>query len=235
MARSRLSRRIEQKTKRNLFLSVLGIVLVIFLVFKFGIPLLVNVSLFLSGAKNNQEQVQNQNPTFVAPPILNPLPQATSSANIIISGIGAEDQEIHLYINDELIDKTQTEEDGRFSFEEKITPGEKTIKAKSVVDDKESKFSQPITTALKSAPPSLTITSPSNEQSFSKDQNSANVEGITDLDVKVTVNGFWAITNGSGNFSYRFVLQNGENKIKIIAADDAGNKTEKEIIVTYNP
>lgn len=235
MTRSRLTRRVEQKTKRNLFLSVLGIILVIFLVFKFGIPLLVNVSLFLSGAKNNQEQVQNQNPAFIAPPILNPLPQATSSANIIISGIGAEDQEIHLYINDELIDKTETENDGRFSFEEKITPGEKTIKAKSVVDDKESEFSQPITTALKSAPPSLTITSPSDGQSFSKDQNSANVEGTTDPDVRVTVNGFWAITDSIGNFTYRLLLQSGENKIKIVATDIAGNKSEKEIRVNYSP
>ena len=54
--RSRLTRRFEQKTKKNLALNILGIVLIIFIVFKFGIPFLVNVSLFLSGSKNNQEQ-----------------------------------------------------------------------------------------------------------------------------------------------------------------------------------
>ncbi len=241
MTRSRLTRRAEQKTKRNLFLSILGIIVVIFLIFKFGLPLLVNASLFLSGLKGNQVQVQKQDPSFIAAPILDPFPQATSSANIVISGISSKDQTIELYINDELVDKTETEEDGRFSFEEKITPGEKTIKAKAIEDPtdgsgqaKESEFSQPIITAFKNSPPSLIISSPSDNQSFSKDQNSINVEGTTDSNVKITINGFWAITDSIGNFSYRLPLQSGENKIKIVATDIAGNKNEKEIKVNYS-
>lgn len=234
MVRSRLSRRTEQKTKKNLLLSILGIALVTLLIFKFGIPLLINISLFLSGSKGAQEQSQNHNPSFIAPPILDPFPNATSSANIIISGIASKDQTISLYINDSLVDSVKTKDDGTFSFRQTIPAGENTIKAKAIAGNKESEFSREITTSFKSAPPSLKIISPSDGQSFSKDQNVLDVKGTTDSDVKVTVNGFRAITDDEGYFSYRLPLQNGENKIIIVAQDSAGNKSEKEIKINYS-
>lgn len=233
MARSRLSKRMEQKTKKNLLFSVLGIVLVIFLMFKFGIPLLVNLSLFISGS--GKEEVKVQDSFFIAPPILDSMPAATSSANIIVTGFASKDQTVNLYINGELVDKTEANNYGTFSFEATIMPGENTIKTKTIADNKESEFSNTITTVLKSAPPSLSINSPANDQSFSKDQDYIQIRGTTDPDTKVTVNEFWAITDDSGNFSYSLLLQNGENKIKIIATDTAGNKTEKEIKVIYSP
>ncbi len=235
MVRSRLSKRTEQKTKKNLLLSILGIVLVTLLIFKFGIPLLINISLFLSGSKGNQKQSQNHNPSFIAPPILDPLPQATRSANIIISGVASKDQIISLYINDSLVDSMKAKEDGTFSFKETISTGENTIKTKAILGNKESDFSNILTTSFKSAPPSLNISSPSDGQSFSKDQNTIDVKGTTDADVKVTVNGFWAITDDEGYFSYRLALASGENRISIVAVDTAGNKKELEIKVTYSP
>lgn len=235
MARSRLSKRVEAKTKKNLFLSILGIVLIFFLAFKFGIPFLVNISLFLAGAKDTQEQTLNENPGFIAPPILDAFPSATKSAEILITGFASKNQIIHLYINDELIDRTEAEDDGSFRFEETITPGEIVIKAKAIEDKNESEFSNIISTAFKDAPPSLAISSPSDGQSFPKDEKSAEVTGTTGQDVRITVNGFWAITDSAGNFSYTLPLQGGENMIKIVATDTAGNKSEKEIKVTYNP
>lgn len=224
----------EQKNKKNLVLSILGIVLIILLVFKFGIPLLINLSMFVSGSKS-KEEVKIQDPSFIAAPVLDSFPQATRSANILISGIASKDQTISLYINEELINKTETKEDGKFSFEETLKPGENIVKTKAAIKNKESEFSNTITIIYKSAPPSLNINSPADGQSFSKDQNSVEVKGTTDSDVRVTINGFWAITDMSGNFSYKLLLKNGENIIKIIAADLAGNKTEKEIKITYNP
>ncbi|MDO8660111.1 MAG: hypothetical protein Q7K54_05985 [Candidatus Parcubacteria bacterium] len=234
MVRSRLSRKVEERIKRNLILNILGIILVILLIFKFGIPLLINISLFLSGSKGNQES-QKQDQSFIAPPILDPFPIATSSANIVISGIASKNQTINLYINDNLTDTAKTKDNGTFSFEQTISTEENIIKTKVVQGNRESEFSNSITTAFKTAPPSLKINSPSDGQSFSKDQNIAEVKGATDAEVKITVNSFWAITDDNGNFSYNLPLQSGENKIKILATDMAGNKTEKELKVTYSP
>lgn len=224
----------ESKTKKNLILSILGIFLIMLFVFKFGIPLLVNLSLFLSGSQN-KEETKIENSSFIAPPILDSFPQATASADIIISGIASKKQTINLYINGELIATAKSGDDGKFSFKETIMTGENTIKAKAIVNGKESDFSNTIVTAFKNAPPSLNVNSPTDGQTFSKDQNITDVKGTTDIDIKVTVNGFWAITDSSGNFSYRLPLRNGENKIKIVAIDSAGNKNEKEIKVTYSP
>lgn len=224
----------ETRTKKNLLLSILGIILVIFLIFKFGIPFLVNFSLLLSGSQN-KEGTKIQNSSFIAPPVLDSFPQATSSSNIIISGVASKKQTVNLYINDGLIDTVNAGDDGRFSFKQTINPGENTIKSKAVVNEKESDFSNTIITAFKNAPPSLNVSSPSDNQLFSKDQVVADVKGTTGSDVKITVNGFWAITDSNGNFSYSLPLQNGDNKIKVIATDLAGNKTEKEIRVSYSP
>lgn len=234
MTRSRLSKRLEQRSKKNLVLSVLGIILISLFVVKFGIPFLVNISLILSGSQNKEVSIA-QNPSFVAPPVLDSFPEATASAEIIISGVGSKNQSINLYINNDLINTVKTDNDGKFSFKETLVPGESTIKAKAIANEKESDFSNAIVTSFKSAPPSLNVNSPSNDQSFSKDQNTANIKGTTDADVKVTVNGFWAITDSNGNFSYNLPLQNGENRILITATDTAGNKSEKEIKVTYSP
>jgi len=237
MIRSRLNRRLEEKTKKNLVLNILGIVLVILLVLKFGIPLLVNLSVFFSGSsKNNQMPVATsiQDTSFIAPPVLDSFPDATSSANIPVSGIASKNQSIDLYINGNLQDNTKTKDDGSFLLTETLRPGENTIQVKAVVNGKESDFSNSITTAFKSAPPSLNVTSPSDGQSYSKDQNTATVMGTTDPDVKVTVNGFWAISDDNGNFSYNLPLQNGDNQIKVVATDAAGNTTEKDIKVTYS-
>lgn len=224
----------ERKTRSNFALSVLGIILIILLAFKFGIPFLINLSLFLSGSQN-KEEVKVQSPSFIAPPVLDSLPQATASADIIISGIAAKKQKINLYINDNLVNTTITTDDGKFSFKEVVKPGENTIKAKTVINEKESDFSNVITVTLKNAPPYLNIASPFNGQSFSKDQNIINVQGTTDSNVKITVNGFRAITGNNGNFSYNLSLQSGDNLIKISAIDLAGNKTVKEIKITYSP
>ncbi len=202
--------------------------------FKFGIPFLVNLSLFLSGFQV-KEETKTQNSSFISPPVLNSIPQATASANILISGIASKKQTINLYINDNLMGTAKTQDDERFFFNEIIKPGENIIKTKAVVNGKESDFSNSIIVTFKAAPPFLNIKSPSDGQSYEKDQNFVDVKGTSDINVKITVNGFWAITDSDGSFSYRYPLQSGENKIKIIATDNAGNRSEKEIKVTYNP
>lgn len=234
---SRLARNIERRTRKNLIFSILGIIIVLFLVVKLGIPLLVNFSLLIANQKDKSATSQNtaSNPSFIAPPILNPLPSATNSASLVISGMGNAGQTVRIYINNNLIDETPTEKDGSFSINETLQNGTNTIQAKSELNGKESSFSDPLNVTFSNTKPNLDITSPSDGQTFSKDQNTAQVSGKTDPDIKITVNGFWAIVDDNNNFSYSLPLQNGDNQIKVIATDNAGNTTEKDIKVTYNP
>lgn len=232
---SRLSRRIESRTKKNLFLSLLGIILIFFILIKLGIPLLINFSLFIADRKDDSTQSLDSESSFIAPPILNPLPVATNSAQVVISGIANKGQTVRIYVNDAIADETEVKADGTFSTTIDVEKGLNLIKSKSKIKDKESKFSESVEIAYIDTKPTLDVTSPSDGQTFSKDQNTAPVSGKTSSGARITVNDFWAIVNDENNFSYTLPLKSGENEIKIIATDDAGNTTERILKVTYNP
>ena len=234
---SRLNRTTERRSKRNLVLSLLGIIVVFFLIIKVGIPLLVNFSLFLANRKDttSSQSVNSNDPSFIAPPVFDPLPSATNSAKIALSGTGNPDQTVKIYVNDNLQDEVPTKKDGTFSLTEDLKKGQNKITAKSQSKGKESDFSKPVTVTYIDTKPTLDLTSPSDGQTFTKAQNTAPVTGKTSSGARVTVNGFWAIVDDNNNFSYSLPLQNGDNQVKVVAKDDAGNTTEKNLKVTYNP
>lgn len=241
--RSRLYKRLEKKSRKNLIFNLIGIVVITALVLKFGIPMLINFTLFVSGQTSSKAgTIQGNNVSFVAAPVLNPLPIATNSAEIIVTGEALDNQTVSLYVNNILIDHTKTEDSGGFSFNVFLTEEENTIKAKTVVEPstsinqaQESDFSKALHISYKNSPPTLNIDYPADGQIFSSEQKSVTIQGQTDPLIKVTVNGYWAITDQSNTFYYNLPLQNGENVIEIKAQDQAGNKTEKTIKVTYNP
>lgn len=235
MRRSRLNKNVEKRSRKTIVFSIIGILIILFILFKFGIEFLVNFSLFVSGPKNQTNTSGNSNLiNFVPPPVLNPLPTATNSAKIIISGKASANENIILYINDSNVDQTQTDSKGNYVFNESLSSGNNQIKTQALYKDKKSDFSDTFGVIYKNSQPKLDISSPSDGQSFQKDQNSVNVTGATDAGVTVTVNGFWAVIDDNNNFSYNLPLQNGDNEIKIIATDQAGNKTEKDLKVNYS-
>lgn len=234
---SRLNRRLERKSQQNLLLSLAGIIVIIILLVKVGIPLLINFSLFIGQQKDNSSASQNaksSSSSFIAPPFLDPVPSATNSAKLAISGNAIANEHVKIYVNGQLSDEIATKKDGSFSITVDIKKGQNTITAKTVVKDKESNFSDDLTTNFIDSKPKLDLTSPTEGQNFGKDQTTAPVSGKTSNGAKVTVNGFWAIVDENDNFSYNLPLQNGDNQIKVVATDDAGNTTEKDIKVTHS-
>lgn len=232
---SRLYKRLEARSKKNLLLTVFATILIVVIAIKFGVPMIINFTLFISGSKNFDQNAKIEDRSFIPPPILNSMPSATNSANIVLLGVSSQNHTIILYVNDALVDKIKAQKNGTFSFKYTLSENENAIKAKAENNGKESQFSSTLNISYKSTPPSLNINSPTDGQSFSKDQNTVDVKGETDAQAKVTVNDFWAITDQNNKFSYILPLKNGENLIKIVATDQAGNKTEKTIKVTYSP
>lgn len=235
MANSRLSRREIKQSKKKLFYAIAGIIIVLFLLFKFGIPLLTQFSLFIAGGSQANDTTQTSDkPMFIAPPVLNQQFTATNSAQISVSGTAQTKEQVKLYVNNQVVDTQDTKDDGSFTFNNvTLSQGDNNITAKVKKDTKESDFSNALTITYKNKAPSLDVNSPSDGQSFSKDPSLV-VKGKTDPDAKVTVNDFQAIVNDDGTFSYNMQMQNGDNQLKIVAMDAAGNKTEKDIKVTYS-
>ncbi len=228
---SRLSKSLERKSEKRLILSVLGIVIVLFLLFRYGMPALISFSDFMAGSGSSQTNSGSK--TFVAVPIINDSISATNSATTTIDGNAAPKEKIELYVNDNLADSVDTKDDGTFHFKDvALTLGNNVVKVKANKGSVESDFSDSLTIQYKTTSPGLLIEEPSNSQNFPKETENISVKGKTDPDVKVTVNGFWAIDDDSGNFSYNLPLQGGTTTIKVVATDSAGNSSEKDINVT---
>ena len=236
-SRSRLTRRLEKESKRTLFLTSIGIIGIIILIAVYGVPLLVDLSVFIDNFRGNKEiAITNGSPSFVEAPILDTEYSATFSAQITVKGTSLPKHSIKLFVNNKLTDIIETKDDGVFSFDGvSLSEGKNAITAKAVNEnDKESNFSQEITATHRAKPPSLEAYAPKGGESYHGGEKNLKVTGKTDVYAKITVNEFWAIVDAGGNFSYTLPLQNGENTIKVVATDEAGNKTEYEVKVTYS-
>lgn len=216
-------------------LAIGGIIAILVVFFMFGPQLLINFSLLVRKSSGNNDTNINT-VSYIAPPVLDPMSDATKSATITISGYADDNQTIKLYVNGKMVDTTDVKKNKSFKFTDvKLESGSNEIKAKAETDDdKESNYSSIATISYIDKPPSLDISFPQDGQTISKGDSPITVRGKTDPGVRVTVNDFWAISNGDGSFSYSLALHDGDNQIKFMATDDAGNQTTKQITIKTN-
>lgn len=220
---------------RNILLSVSGIfVIIIFLIF-FGIPFLINLSLFSQNFRSaNDVNETDKKISSLAPPVIDQLPSAQKENKIDITGYALAADKVTLYLNNKIVEETATDDEGKFAFRKIVLKeGPNTIKAKSQKNpDIESALTKEITVIFKKNPPVLEIESPADNTEIEENKpNRLEIRGKTDPDSRVTINDFWAIVDDEGKFSYLYNLTQGENKLKIKAIDEAGNISEKEIKV----
>ncbi len=232
MAESRLKSSIKRKAIHNVILIGAGFIILIVVLVMFGSSFLTWFSLFVEQSQGDTTTTTDQqSDSFVAPPTLNPVADATNKPQVDVSGFGQKNQTIQLFVNDELVDKTSVSSDNKFRFlSVALKNGQNTIKVKAENGNKQSDFSNTDTISYLKNPPSLAINNPQDGQGFSKSSSpTLSVAGQTDVGAKVTVNGAWAIVDDQGKYNYLYTLKDGDNDIKIVSTDDAGNQTTKEI------
>lgn len=234
--RSRLRSRVRNTLYKNTIISVAVIIIILILVGFFGIQLLVKFSLLLGNIKSIGEIPSSQSNAFILPPSLDPLVEATNSAIIEISGRGSEPgQTIEIFLNDSYKTKALVDNDSQFKILQfRLEQGQNYIKSRAKQDDKESSFSEELTVLFETTPPALEVKEPSDGQVIRK-TSQVRVVGKTETDTSISINNFLPIVDGSGNFSYTLPLKEGENSIKVIAKDKAGNQTTNELKVTFEP
>jgi len=233
--KSRMRRTLERQSKRNMLLMSVGVIAIVAGLIMYGQTMLIKFSILMGQAKRqptNQSQTDTSI-TYIAPPVLNPVNSATNSASAIFTGQVTDADQVKLYINDELVDVTKPKEDKTFTFNDvTLKEGRNKVKAFAWIKDKGSDESNIVTVNFLKNPPEVTIDQPNDGDSF-HGPSTLTVKGKTEPDNSVTVNGILVITKDNGSFSSDIVLNNGENKIHIEITDRAGNKTTKDITVTY--
>lgn len=228
----------EQIIYRRLLIIGGIIVLVVVVLLFWGLQIFVRLAEFLGvfwGASSVPTVSQDVIPPFT--PILEGIPTATNSARLPFKGVGESGSSVEIFLNGELKKKLLVGQDGNFVVEDlSLTEGENKIEVRSSDSaGNVSPLSSPSVVIFDKTPPPLEVSEPQDRVVFVGDKKEIRVAGQTEPQTTVTVNGYWAIIDQDGKFTYNLSLNQGENKITVVTQDIAGNKTEREKIVFYNP
>lgn len=229
--------RIQEKrlTRKGLsFLLLSGILLVILLIF--GIPTLARFSAFINDFKGSSTITSSEDKTPPGPPTLDSLPQYIKENKLTVAGRAEAGTTLAVYRNEEKVKELLIGDTSKFSTEIHLMPGENGIWGTSTdAAGNEGAASSTYKVTYDIEPPKLLLNKPSPGENFYGDQKTITIEGETELDAGVMINNRLAIVDSEGKFSQKITLSEGENKLTIVATDQAENKTEQTITVTYTP
>ena len=169
-------------------------------------------------------------------PTLYPLPEATNSAEIKVSGISQSGLTIKVFLTGSESKDILTDDQGNFSTKERLTLGRNEIYAVAKdAKNNQSGESEKMIVWYDNETPSLEIIQPNDDTVISDEKGKIEIIGKTENEAEVLINDHLIVLDKEGNFKYNLNLSTGENKILITATDSAGNKTEKTLTVTYSP
>ncbi len=231
--KSRLRDVEEQKSiKSAAIFGGLTLLIIIFAIF-FGLPLFSKFINLFSKKSTTESVLQNSN---LLPPNLSIIPQFTNQKSIIIKGNTSPNSIIKITFNNSS-DETTSDASGNFAANIGLTKGMNVIYAEMIdKNGNQSSKSTTYTVNFTDQIPNLTVNTPQNNQNFyGSTQQNLNIQGTTDANNTVTINDHVAILDNAGKFNYSFNLAQGDNDLKIVSVDQAGNKKEIDLKVTFNP
>lgn len=223
----------EAARRRAVIFGFLSILLLIIIVFA-GIPLFMKLVAFIGDIKTEDNQLIEQDIIPPLSPRLFSIPEATNSANFLVSGITEPNVTVKINFNSEIIE-TEADKDGEFLVEKlSLVKGSNSLYAWAIDQaDNESEKTETVDILYDTEAPKLEISSP--EDNSVAEEQTIEIQGQTEEGARVLVNDHIVIVEKEGKFSYRITLQEGNNQLIIISQDKAGNETERKINVTYFP
>lgn len=207
-------------------------ILLIGVFIKWGIPFFLEV---ISGPSGKKVKIAEESlPPII--PQLSALPEATFSASIVVEGFTDKEVEVTAVVNDQNGDTAITDKDGAFSLTAKLADGENRIQIKAKNGDQKESASVIKIVTRDDKPINITLDSPKDGTEFSGKSNQV-VEFRGKLDkseADLTINNAFARVMSDGKFSLMFRLSEGDNEIKIVATDKAGNRSEKSLRLSFS-
>ena len=232
MPTSRLTKRQEKNLlKQTVFFVLLAIAL--FLIFIFFI--LPNAVRFAFNVLDGEPLFENKDTIPPQVPIIAAPATATNSAAIKISGFGEAKAKLLMVVNGEEKEALTISEQGDFETEVTLEEGSNELLFYATDEaGNESSLSTKYVIKYDSIAPTITIDSPLDKATIELKKNQlTKIIGSTEANARLLINDRLTLANNEGYFSLSYNLNEGENKIKIVATDEAGNTSEKEIIVNF--
>lgn len=150
---------------------------------------------------------------------------------VSVKGTASPDTNVIIVNNGDEVAQTTALEDGSFAADIQLQEGKNKLAAYVKTDSGSTELSDEIEVIFDQNPPELTINKPI-DGAETKDM-AITIEGTVQDDYlqEVLVDGTAAEVSDDGKFTSRVLLSEGENKIKVIASDKAGNEQEQEVVV----
>lgn len=193
-----------------------------------------------TGVKNSAKyvpdtkQIKPQAPTFNAPPA------NTNVESLKISGFAPAENQVQFVIDDEALPEylLTAGANGEFALTLKLLPGENTLQAYVISKDNlESEMTKKYTINYDAEVPEIDVSEPENNQEIvGKDKKTLMVRGMSEAGATIVVNNQQTTVNDEGNFELSYLLNEGDNTLKISAHDKAGNQSDEiELKVKFTP
>jgi hypothetical protein len=235
---SRLLNKEEARSTRRFFVSAILIITIILALVFGGIPLLVKIAVTFSDINNINSPIEQIDKTPPAPPQISTPPEAIKTNPLTLNGFAESGSKVQIYLNNSQYKDVLAAEDGTFMADNiNLTEGQNILYAIALDDAlNQSQASTKVSVILDTKEPLLEISQPQNNARFTGEkQRKIQIFGKTEVEASLTINNSSEILDKDGNFSSTLTLNEGDNTITITALDLAGNKTEKQIKVTYSP
>lgn len=226
----------DKKSAQQLVLLIVGILSLLFIFFFIGLPVLLKLSSFIAGFKKDTGTTTVNEDQVILEPFLDPLPEATFSATIAVSGSATSGNNIILFVNSSKKSEKLVGKDGVFEFKNvTLDKGTNSIYVIAENGDKKSQPSETFNVVMDNQPPNLAIDSPIEGSTYRRENREIEIRGLTDSGATVSLNDRFVFVNPNGSFSQIYRLSDGENKLEIISVDQAGNIQKTTVTVTYEP
>ena len=232
MEYSRLTRKRARQSRSQLLLFAILTIFVLFLLVKMGLPLVFTISERILQLKHGEAtNVITSSLEIPSTPIISANYLATSSAFVKISG-NAEPESTVTIASTKQQETTLADSQGHFSLDLTLQEGKNEFSAFATTKaGKRSPKSEILEVRYLTRPPKLEITSV--KDGDTTNQDSILVSGKTDPQTTVLVNDHVIVIRTDGSFDIFVRLTRVDNKLKVEAADPAGNKTSQELTIKY--
>lgn len=229
---SRLQSKHERLTKQQVYLFMAASIGLLVLLIYFGIPFLFNLASRISSLRKSPDQIQQDLGLAPSAPNLSQDFNATSSAQISIHGTADPKITVEVFQNDRSTGTVVAGDDGKFSQDVTLEKGENTFVAQAISEKgKKSDKSDSYNVSFSTTPPKLEVNL---KDGNTVSDSQISVTGKTDPGNSLSINDHLTIVNSDGSFSYVLNLNEGDNRIKFVASDQAGNQTKQELTIKFS-
>ncbi len=225
----------EEELSRRLFFNLIGIIAIVVIV---GLSLFVFAPKigYIFGLISVHRNDLGYTPTAkVAPPDFVDTPKALNKNQADLHGYAQPGSVVVVFVNGPERARTTAGSDGQFNFFAiNLNDGKNTLFAKAI-DEKNvgSANTEYFFIVVDKKAPKFEELSPSDGDTVKNLDKRIQITGKLDKVAIITINGRGAVQKPDLTFEFLLGVDEGNVKITIDAVDQAGNKTEKVLNITY--